>query len=77
MKTTSIVTFHNEITDIEKIVTSAIQNNIDKIYIIDNSVTELFKGFESKFPKILYLHYPTNIGYGAGRRLLYLFANSG
>ena len=68
MITASIVTYHNSVLEIEKVLKSAIESCIDKIYIIDHSKTDLFRSFEQMSPKIEYIH-NYNKGYGAGNNL--------
>ena len=68
MITASIVTYHNSVLEIEKVLKSAIESCIDKIYIIDHYKTDLFRSFEQMSPKIEYIH-NYNKGYGAGNNL--------
>jgi len=68
MITASIVTYHNSKSDIERVLNSAIESCIDKIYIIDHSNTDLFKDFKQKSSKIIYIH-NANKGYGAGNNI--------
>ncbi|MDR3654056.1 MAG: glycosyltransferase [Paludibacter sp.] len=68
MITASLVTYHNSVSDIERVLNSALNSCIDKIYIIDNSKTDLFRSFEQLSSKIEYIRNNNN-GYGAGNNL--------
>jgi GT2 family glycosyltransferase len=68
MITASIVTYHNSEFDIEKVLQSVIDSCIDKIYLVDQSETDLYRHFENRSPKIRYLH-NTNNGYGSGNNI--------
>jgi len=68
MITASIVTYHNSEFDVERVLKSAVESSIDKIYIIDNSKTDLFSSYEKQSTKIKYIHNFNN-GYGAGNNV--------
>ncbi len=68
MITASIVIYHNSINDINKVLDSAIQSSIDKIYIIDHSSNDFLRFLESKSSKLRYIS-SINKGYGYGNNL--------
>jgi hypothetical protein len=69
MITASIVTFNNSINDIKDLVNSLLQNNISKIYIVDNSHSKNLNIICKYSEKIEYIFGHGNIGYGAAHNI--------
>ena len=70
MITSSIVTYKTKESDIRTVVQCAIDDCIDKIYIIDNSPTDELKDIVcSMSDRIEYIFGHGNIGYGAGHNI--------
>lgn len=71
MNTSSIVTYKTSQEELQKILSSACNSCIDKIYIIDNSPTNESKKFIQEYtnPKIEYIFGHGNIGYGLAHNI--------
>lgn len=63
MLTASLVTYHNSFEEVERLVDCVLQSPIDRLYIIDNSQTDIFKYLGARSEKIFYTH-GENVGYG-------------
>lgn len=63
MITASIVTYHTNPNEVIQLVSSLINNNVNHIYIIDNSSNDLLRNYIAKFDQLTYIH-SKNIGYG-------------
>jgi GT2 family glycosyltransferase len=65
----SIVVFKNEYLEIEKALLSIFNLSLKNIYIIDNSPTEDLKSLMQLNDKIVYIHNPSNPGFGAAHNI--------
>ena len=65
MTTASIVTYKTRKHDLDRVVASALSDNIDRLYIIDHSPDPLIKELLPADSRIEYVQRP-NLGYGAG-----------
>ena len=68
MITASIVTFHTNTDEVIKLVSSLINNEIDNIFIIDNSSNDLLRNYITSLTKVIYIH-SKNIGYGRAHNI--------
>jgi len=68
MLTASIVTYHNRISEIKRVIDCVCRSSIEKLYIIDNSRNDALRIFEKYSSKIRYIH-NANIGYGGAHNL--------
>lgn len=68
--TGSIVTYHNSVNDIKKVVNSFLSTNSNtKLYVIDNSSNDNLKGIIDVFQKIEYVYVGKNLGYGSAHNI--------
>ena len=67
MITASIVTYHNSEEEISKLATSLLKENVNHIYIIDNSSNDLLRTVIND-PAITYIH-SMNVGYGKAHNI--------
>ena len=65
MTTASIVTYKTRKDDLLKVVSSALADAVDRLYVVDQSPDERVRSFLSDDPRIEY-HKRPNLGYGAG-----------
>lgn len=65
MITASIVTYKTRRSDLERVLASALAEDIDRLYVIDHSPDEAVRAFLPADPRIVYERRP-NRGYGAG-----------
>lgn len=65
--TVSVVLYKTDTLDIEKLIKSINLCGNVKLYIIDNSPSDILNIFESE--SIIYIHTPSNPGFGAGHNL--------
>lgn len=70
MITASIVLFNNNIIELERSIRSVLSNaNVFKLYLVDNSPSDIFKSFTNIDDKIVYIFVGANIGFGAGHNI--------
>lgn len=74
MITASIVTYHQSVDEIKKLVNCLVDSIIDHIYIIDNSSNDILRVIEKDSLKIRYIH-SKNIGFGKGHNIAIHEAN--
>lgn len=65
----SIVTFHNPLKEIIKLLNCLISSHVTKIFIVDNSLNDSLREIQNLSTKIEYIHNKTNLGYGAGHNI--------
>ena len=73
MTTASIVTYHNSIGEIDTVLQCALDSDIDRIYIVDNTPNDALRILQNYSPKIRYIH-NANIGYGGAHNIAILEA---
>ncbi|QNL51587.1 glycosyltransferase family 2 protein [Olivibacter sp. SDN3] len=67
--TASIVLFHNDVQEVREAIESCLSSPlITRLYLIDNSQTDIFRGLATD-SRTVYKHCPENRGYGAGHNL--------
>ena len=65
----SIVLYQNEIVELNKAIECILATNVEiKLYLIDNSPTDILKSLNSD-SRIEYTHFPENPGFGAGHNV--------
>lgn len=68
--TASIVLYNNPLSMLQKTITSVLGSSlIKKLYLIDNSPTDMLKQLASSDLRIVYLHNPSNPGFGAAHNI--------
>lgn len=65
MTTASVVTYKTRKEDLDRVLSSALNDKIDRLYVIDHSPDESIRGMLPADGRIVYLRRP-NTGYGAG-----------
>lgn len=65
MTTASIVTYRTRKEDLDRVLASALADEVDRLYVIDHSPDDNIKGMLPDDPRIFYERRP-NKGYGAG-----------
>lgn len=68
MITASIVTFHNNHDELNRLIDCVMRSSIEKLFIIDNSSNDELRDFVKDNPRIRYIH-SQNIGYGSGHNV--------
>jgi GT2 family glycosyltransferase len=70
MITASIVTYNNAHDELHTVINCITNNNVDCIYIVDNSATDILRKFATSLSeKIVYIYGQGNVGYGAGHNI--------
>lgn len=71
----SIVLYNTEEKDVENVVKSMLNNNLNlKLFLIDNSKSDCLSFMERLDERILYIHNPSNPGFGSGHNIAILKA---
>lgn len=65
MVTASVVTYKTGRDDLLKVLSSALSDGVDRLYVIDHSPDETVKDFIPEDPRVIYERRP-NLGFGAG-----------
>lgn len=68
MITASIVTFHTDQKDLDKLIGCVMRTPIEKLYIIDNSTNDEIREYVNNNTRIHYIH-SMNLGYGSGHNI--------
>lgn len=68
MITASIVTFHTDHRDLQRLIDLVVKSPIEKLFIIDNSSNDELREFVKDKEKIHYIH-SLNLGYGSGHNV--------
>lgn len=69
--TAAIVTYKNDITELKKTIDSFLNTKLNvKLYIIDNSPTDVLKNLSSMDKRIEYIFMNANNGFGAGHNFI-------
>ncbi len=68
MITGSIVTFHTDRSELQRLIGCVMQSDIALLFIIDNSSNDELRDFVGCDPRIKYIH-SLNLGYGAGHNI--------
>lgn len=64
----SIVTFHTQHSDLQRLITCVMRAPIDRLFIIDNSSNDELRDFVKDNSRIIYIH-SLNLGYGNGHNV--------
>lgn len=68
--TASIVLYRNDALELQKAIESVLNTSKDlSLYLIDNSPSADLKVFQEFDPRIIYIHNPTNPGFGAAHNI--------
>lgn len=66
----SIVLYRNDSSELQKAIESVLSTSQDiGLYLVDNSPTDDLKFFQEYNPRIIYIHNPTNPGFGAAHNV--------
>ncbi|MDD2789217.1 MAG: glycosyltransferase family 2 protein [Sulfurimonas sp.] len=66
----SIVLYHNDRTQLQKVIDSFLSTNLDVLlYLIDNSLTDALNDMAELDRRIIYIFNNANVGYGAGHNI--------
>ena len=68
MITASIVSYHHRLNELKKVIDCVLAEQVDKIYIVDNSSDDRLRELEGTSDRIRYIH-SINRGYGAGHNI--------
>lgn len=68
MVSASIVTYNTRKDDLDRVVSSALADGVDRLYVIDHSGDERIRSYLPPDPRIFYERHP-NRGYGAGHNI--------
>lgn len=67
--TSSIVLYNTDLAELSRTIDSIFQRNLKiKLFLIDNSVNDSLRILE-KYPRIVYIHNPSNPGFGAAHNI--------
>lgn len=69
MITASIVLYHTNEEDINRILNCVSESSIDLLFLVDNSLTDRLKHFANNSNKIIYIFNNKNLGYGAAHNI--------
>lgn len=69
MISASIVTYKTDTTELQKCIESMLNDGIEKIYISDNSPSDLLRDFFCQFKRVEYIFNNANLGYGAAHNV--------
>jgi len=68
--TVSIVLYNSDSNELEKVIKSIFNTNTEiRLYLIDNSPSDLLKVFQDFDQRIIYIHNPSNPGFGAAHNI--------
>lgn len=67
--TASIVLYNTKVEDIEAVLCSVINSQIELLYIIDNSPTDILRSLFDCNPSYIYIYGHGNVGYGSGHNI--------
>lgn len=68
MITASIVSYHHRLNELKKVIDCVLTEQVDKLYIVDNSSDDRLRELEGTSDRIRYIH-SINRGYGAGHNI--------
>ena len=68
MITASIVSYHHRLNELKKVIDCVLAEQVDKLYIVDNSSDDRLRELEGTSDRIRYIH-SINRGYGAGHNI--------
>lgn len=68
MITASIVSYHHRLNELKKVIDCVLAEQVDKLYIVDNSSDDRLRELEGMSDRIRYIH-SINRGYGAGHNI--------
>ena len=68
MITASIVSYHHRLNELKKVIDCVLAEQVDKLYIVDNSSDDRLRELEVTSDRIRYIH-SINRGYGAGHNI--------
>ena len=69
MITASIVSYHHRLNELKKVIDCVLAEQVDKLYIVDNSSDDRLRELEGTSDRIRYIH-SINRGYGAGHNIV-------
>ena len=68
MITASIVLYHPQREEIQRVTRCILAEPVDRLYLIDNSLNDRLRNFSDTSERIRYIH-SANVGYGAGHNI--------
>lgn len=68
MITASIVSYHHRLSELKKVIDCVLSEQVEKLYIVDNSSDDRLRELEGMSDRIRYIH-SINRGYGAGHNI--------
>ncbi len=68
MITASIVSYHHRLSELKKVIDCVLSENVETLYIVDNSSDDRLRELEGMSDRIRYIH-SINRGYGAGHNI--------
>ena len=68
MITARIVSYHHRLNELKKVIDCVLAEQVDKLYIVDNSSDDRLRELEGTSDRIRYIH-SINRGYGAGHNI--------
>lgn len=69
MTTASIVTYNTDLFELTTLIRCLVENELKRIYVVDNSPADNLRRIASISPKIEYIHGHGNIGYGSAHNM--------
>lgn len=68
MVSASIVTFKTSRSDLERVLSSALADGVDRLFVVDHSPSDEVRSFLPADPRVEYIRHP-NLGYGSGHNV--------